>query len=100
VFPDHRQVITGGRSSTRRSHPLLWLVGSRPPSGQTVDLGHELPVGVPGGLQFLGALLELLAQVRRGLLQLGDLAAQRLGLVGGGGAEAAGAEGLLAERVR
>jgi len=85
-----------GPSPTRR--PPGWLVGGRPPSGQTVDLGYELPVGGPGRFQLLGARLELLAQVHGGLLELGHLAPQLLGVIGS--AEAAGAEDLLTQRLR
>ena len=85
-----------GPSPTRR--PPGWLVGGRPPSGQTVDLGYELPVGGPGRFQLLGARLELLAQVHGGLLKLGHLAPQLLGVIGS--AEAAGAEDLLTQRLR
>jgi hypothetical protein len=42
--------------------------------------------------------LELLAQVCRGLLEFGDAAAELFGVAGA--AEAAGAEDLLAERLR
>jgi hypothetical protein len=48
------------------------LCRRRPRSRQAVDLCHQRPIGRPCGVKFLGALLEPLAQVRHGLLEVHD----------------------------
>jgi hypothetical protein len=63
-----------------------------------VGQGHEVSVGSPGGVEFVGSFFEFLAQVEELLFELADAGVQGFGPVGG--SEAAGTEDFVPEELR